>query len=148
MKTITARIFLLLLAVLIIVSLYIFVVPYFKSSEVNLEKVTSEVSLNSNLLVSLFIANEEASYKLYAGKVIEVSGFVKEISFLNNRNTVLLYTENKESGIICDIHESQLEKVKKLKKDQKIKIKGICKGFLKDVILLNCYIDLKTNEKE
>ena len=117
--------------------------PYFKSTEINLEKVSSEISLNSNELVASFITNENKSNEVYGGKIIEVTGFVKEISFLNNRNTVLLYTENEKSGIICDVNKSQLKKVKSLKKHQKIKVKGLCKGFLKDVILLNCYISLK-----
>ena len=75
--------------------------PYFKSTEINLEKVSSEISLNSNELVASFITNENKSNEVYGGKIIEVTGFVKEISFLNNRNTVLLYTENEKSGIIC-----------------------------------------------
>ena len=135
--------FFLFLTILLLVNLYIYILPYFKSTEINLEKVSSEISLNSNELVASFITNENKSNEVYGGKIIEVTGFVKEISFLNNRNTVLLYTENEKSGIICDVNKNQLKKVKSLKKHQKIKVKGLCKGFLKDVILLNCYISLK-----
>ncbi|KGL64152.1 conserved hypothetical protein, tRNA-anti-like family [Polaribacter sp. Hel1_85] len=108
--------------------------------------MASEASINSNDLIDSYILSEEKTDKLYSGKIIEVTGFVKEVTFLNNRNTVILYSQNKTSGIICDIHPSQIEKVKNLKEHQKIIVKGICKGFLKDVVLLNCYIDLKLNE--
>jgi hypothetical protein len=142
------KLFLYILTVFIFACLYIYVLPFFKTSEKNLEKMYSEVSLNSNELVGSFIKNEKESNELYVDKIIEVVGTVKEVSLLNNKYTILLYSEDEKSGIICEIHKSQLEKVKNLMKNQKIKVKGICKGFLKDVILLNCYIDLKLNEKE
>lgn len=132
--------------ILILINVYFYILPYFKNTNKNLELVASEASIKSNDLINSYILNEEKTNKLYTGKIIEVSGFVKEVTFLNNRNTVILYSKNKTSGVICDIHPSQIEKIKKIKKHQKIVVKGICKGFLKDVILLNCYIDLNLNE--
>ena len=140
------KFFLATVIVLLLVNIYSYVLPLFKTSEKNLEKVASEIALNSDKLVSSYLSNPKKSEALYSGKIIELEGFVKEVSFLNNRNTVILYTKNKDSCVICDVHSSQIEKIKTLKKHQKIHIKGICKGFLKDVILLNCYIDLKPNE--
>ncbi|WP_036822326.1 OB-fold protein [Polaribacter sp. Hel1_85] len=138
--------FYIIIVVLLLVNGYYYVLPYFKNANKNLELVASEASINSNDLIDSYILSEEKTDKLYSGKIIEVTGFVKEVTFLNNRNTVILYSQNKTSGIICDIHPSQIEKVKNLKEHQKIIVKGICKGFLKDVVLLNCYIDLKLNE--
>lgn len=140
------KLFILLFSTLVIIGTFWFVISFFKSSEKNLEKTTSEVFLNSNDLVANFLSNKTKANNLYVGKVIEITGYVDKVTFLNNRKTVLLFTENKESGVICDVNEDQTEKIKQLKKNQKITIKGICKGFLKDVILLNCYIDLKPNE--
>ncbi|WP_299061699.1 hypothetical protein [uncultured Polaribacter sp.] len=135
-----------LIVLLLVLSGYLFIVPYFKKTNKNLQLIKSEASINSKELIDAYLLDEENTNTLYAGKIIEVTGFVKEVTFLNNRNTVLLYSKNKTSGIICDVHPNQIEKIKKLKKHQKIVVKGICKGFLKDVILLNCYIDLKLNE--
>ena len=135
-----------IVTILLLVNGYYYIIPYFKESNKNLELVASEASINSNDLIASYIISEEKTDKLYSGKIIEVTGFVKEVTFLNNRNTVILYSKHKTSGIICDINPSQIEKVKTLKEHQKITVKGICKGFLKDVVLLNCYIDLKLNE--
>ncbi|MEE9407957.1 MAG: hypothetical protein V3V28_07775 [Polaribacter sp.] len=134
--------FYILVIALLFINGYYYMLPYFTNSNQNLEKVNSEISLNSEELVANFISNEDDANELYAGKIIEVVGFVKEVTFLNNRNTVILYSKNKTSGIICDVHSSQLQKVKKLETNQKIKVKGICKGFLKDVVLLNCHIEI------
>ena len=135
-----------IVAGLLLVNGYYYIVPYFKESHKNLELIASDAALHSDDLINSYIVNEEKTNALYSGKIIEVTGFVKEVTFLNNRNTVILYSKNKTSGIICDVHPSQIEKVKTLKEHQKIVVKGICKGFLKDVVLLNCYIDLKLNE--
>jgi len=130
----------------IIFLLVIFIKPIFEASEKNLENKVAELTLSSNDLIHNYVNNEEKSNKLYTGKIIEVTGFVKQITFLNDTNTIILNSENETFGVICDINSNQKEKIKALKLHQKIRVKGICKGFLKDVILLNCSIDLMTNE--
>ena len=66
-------------------------------------------------------------------------GKVKEVSFLNNTNTIILLGDE-NSGIICDFSQNQTKEIKALTKNQTVIIKGIYKGFLKDVILLNCLL--------
>lgn len=131
---------------LILVNVYYFVVPLFSYTNINLEKISSDTRISSKDIIQHYVTNEAHSNLVFNGKVVEVVGKVKEISFLNNRNTVILHGQDKDSGIICDVHPSQIEKLKVLKTKQTITVKGICKGFLKDVILLNCFID--TNQHE
>jgi hypothetical protein len=140
------KIFITLIILLLAVNGYYYVVPFFKSSEKNLENEMAELVVDSNDLVNSYTLNERKSDSLYAGKIIEVTGYVKEITFLNHRNTVILNSKTEIFGVICDINPNQIEKIKLLKAHQKIRVKGICKGFLKDVILLNCSIDLTPNE--
>lgn len=138
--------FLIILVLLAFTSVYYLVIPIFKNNEKDLGNELAELTLSSNDLLNSYSKNEEKSDSLYAGKIIEINGTIKEITFLNNRNTIILNSNSETFGVICDINPSQKEKIKQLKKNQKIQIKGICKGFLKDVILLNCSIDLLTNE--
>ncbi|WP_370449472.1 hypothetical protein [Aquimarina sp. BL5] len=51
-----------------------------------------------------------------------------------------MYGDNKYSGVLCDMQSDQTVGIRKLKKGQKIMLKGVCKGFLKDAILLNCML--------
>lgn len=136
----------LILLIIIFIGGYYFMHSYFSSSNRSLEKEISNISLSADKLVEYYLLNEEKSNKLYTGKIITIDGLIKKVSFLNNRNTIILYTKNNDSGIICDVNPNQIDKMKTLKKHQKIRVKGICKGFLKDVILLNCYLDLEPNE--
>tara|TARA_R110001592_G_scaffold8129_3_gene45032 strand:- start:1818 stop:2255 length:438 start_codon:yes stop_codon:yes gene_type:complete len=138
--------FLSIITLLLLVNGYYYILPMFKSSDKNLQNDLAELTVSSTNLINAYTINEEKSDRLYAGKIIEVSGFIKEISFLNNRNTIILNSNTETFGVICDVNPNQEEKIKLLKKHQKIRVKGICKGFLKDVILLNCSIDLTPNE--
>jgi hypothetical protein len=140
------KIFISVILLFLIVNGYYFVVPLFKSSEKNIENKTAALIINSKDLINSYTLNEQKSDSLYAGKIIEVIGYVKEITFLNNRNTIILNSKTDIFGVICDVNPNQKEKLKQLKEHQKIRVKGICKGFLKDVILLSCSIDLMPNE--
>lgn len=140
------NLFLFTFTLLTIIMLYFFVFPFYKTSEKNLENETASLIIHSKDLVNSYRINEEKSDRLYTGKIIEVTGFVKEITFLNNRNTILLNSNSETFGVICDMNPNQKDKLKLLKEHQKIQVKGICKGFLKDVILLNCSLDLIPNE--
>lgn len=114
---------------------------------IDIENISTELNVTSNKLVATFMDNEERADKMFSGKIIEITGRVKEVTFLNNRNTVILYGQNSTSGIICDFDTNQLEEIKDLSKNQKVTIKGVCKGFLKDVVILNCFL-MKTNLNE
>jgi hypothetical protein len=111
--------------------------PQFK----DLKTVETKLNYNANDLVLNFIANEKSLQEQLSGKVIEVEGIVKEVTFLNNRNTVILQTSHKTSGVICDFEPKQINGFNKIVVGSKVKIKGIYKGFLKDVVLLNCYLN-------
>ncbi|GAA4271583.1 hypothetical protein U6A24_13435 [Aquimarina gracilis] len=116
---------------------------YFKYSEPafsDISKVATDIEVNSKELVSSYILNEKTANTAYRGKIVEVDGIVKEVTFLNDRNTIILYGSSKHSNVICDMQLSQAEEVRKLVKGQKIRIKGVCKGFLKDAILLHCIL--------
>lgn len=140
------KFFLIAILLLLVINGYYYVVPLFSSSEKNLENEVAAVILTANDLVNTYADNEAKSNKLYAGKIIEISGTIKEITFLNNRTTVILKSSSEKFGVICDINPNEKDNINRLKEDQNITVKGICEGFLKDVILLNCTIALQTNE--
>ena len=110
-----------------------------KSSQKDKIKNKSDFSFTSNELIKKFKNNQENAKNLYSDKIIEVSGKIKEISYLNNKTTVILKSENIDFGVICELNP--LENIENLEKNKTIRIKGICKGYLKDVILLNCSIE-------
>lgn len=139
-------IFSILIIVLVFINIKYYILPKFKDSNTPLTNTVAQHKIASDDLISLFEKDEKKSNKIYAGKVIEVTGVIKEINFLNNRYTIILKSTMNNFGIICDVNEIEKDKLNLLKTNQQIKVKGICKGYLKDVILLNCSIEPLTNE--
>jgi hypothetical protein len=140
------NIFLLILISLLLIFIVFCYLKITKKNVINIEATPTHYSLNTNDLIANFMVDEKVTNKKFEGKIIEVEGKIKEISFLNNTNSVILFGVD-NSGVICDFNKNQTEEIKKLTKNQTVKIKGIYKGYLKDVILLNCLLMKdKTNE--
>ncbi|WP_108804179.1 hypothetical protein [Aquimarina sp. Aq107] len=128
-----------LLSLLLIAGAY-FYIEYYNTSHIDINNASTEISTDSQKLTASFINDENDANLIYKDKIVEVVGVVKEVTFLNDRNTIVLEGDNKNSSVLCDMQSDQFKMVKNLKKGQKIELKGVCKGFLKDVILLNCML--------
>ena len=124
---------------------YVTVVTQEKPNENSLT-TKAELHVTSEDLVTSFLSNEELANATYVEKTIEVEGIVKEVTFLNNRYTVLLQGSGEYMCIMCDMKEDQIAQVQTLTKGDSVVLKGICKGFLMDAILLNCVLVKKTDE--
>ena len=118
----------------------------FSNKEINSETKPS-ISILSKELMNQYIKDEKKADSLYTDKVIEVTGTLKNISFLNKKITIILNSYVEDTNFICELNDSEKNKIVNLDRDNTITIKGMCKGFLKDIVLLNCYIDtIKNNE--
>ena len=102
---------------------------------------TPTPTISASELYRLYSTNENKANAMYRNKSIVVYGRVKEISYVNRRKTILLEGNKDASGIICDLNEKQTQNLQEIQKEQVLYIQGICKGFLKDVVLLNCHIE-------
>ncbi len=73
--------------------------------------------------------------------VISVEGIVKDINFLNNRMTIVLSSVRPgDASVLCDMQRDQKTMLQGIDLGEKVTVKGIYKGALKDVIILNCII--------
>jgi len=76
--------------------------------------------------------------------VISVEGIIKEINTLNDKQTIFLKGNNNEAAsVLCDMQTNQINRIKNLESGDTIRLKGVFKGFLKDIILLDCVITTK-----
>lgn len=128
-----------LFSLLLIVGMYLYFGLY-NRTQIDISETSTEINTSSEDLTLSFSENEKKANSSYKGKIIEVVGIVKDITFLNERNTVLLQGDTKGTSVICDLNANQTMRVKELEIGQKVTVKGVCKGFLKDVILLNCVL--------
>jgi len=93
-------------------------------------------------LLTEFETNENASNTKYLDKVIKVSGTVASISEKESEVTVYLKEPDGMSGVTCSFLKNTLDK-SKIKVGNKIFVKGICSGYLMDVVLNHCALDIE-----
>ncbi|WP_350284459.1 hypothetical protein [uncultured Croceitalea sp.] len=101
---------------------------------------SSEIAISSEGLLQDFLEDEQEANATYVEKIIEVEGKVKEVTFLNDRYTVLLHSGTNMAYVMCDMRTEQAALVKELKEGDVVRLKGIFKGFLMDAIMLNCVL--------
>lgn len=138
--------FFILIITALVVSFFVKFFVFESKQTKNLKNEKASLVIDSEDLLSYFIMDEKKYNDLYTDKIIEVTGYVEELNFLNNKKTIILKSSTSDFGIICELNKEEEYKIHQLKQNDKITVKGICKGFLKDVILLNCIIE--TNQDE
>jgi hypothetical protein len=84
--------------VLVFSALYFYVT---KENTLNIGAAHTEIKISSQKLISSFLNNESSANSEYIEKTIEIAGVFKDITFLNNRYTILLQGETDFSCVIC-----------------------------------------------
>lgn len=93
-------------------------------------------------LLSDFETNENAANAKYLDKVIRVSGIVASITDKETETTVYLKEGADMSGVTCSFLKNTIDK-NKVNIGTKVFIKGICSGYLMDVVLNHCALDVE-----
>ena len=76
----------------------------------------------------------------YVDRVIQISGEISEISIENGNSIIIFKDSTGTSSVMCHMSPEENLKVLKLKKDGEIILKGICTGYLLDVMLIRCVL--------
>lgn len=111
---------------------------YYNKPHVNVKKSDAAFVLTSEKLINEYLDDETKTNEKYSENIIQVKGKVFEISTLKGNSVITLKDENSESSIICHMLPGENMKALKLEKGQEVDIKGICTGYLLDVIIVRC----------
>lgn len=94
-------------------------------------------SINASEVLSAFQSNEKKANKTYMGKVITVKGKVKGLEKdKKGSEVVLLDTGDDMANILCTFESDPGG----ISIGQEISVKGMCNGYLMDVVLNRCNI--------
>ena len=87
-----------------------------------------------------FTSNESKANQAYLNKVLQVSGQVLEVkSIPNSGKVVVLNTGDPMFGVACTLNAVE-PATGNVKPGEKITVKGICTGYISDVVLTNSYL--------
>jgi tRNA_anti-like len=112
----------------------------YNKPHINVAETAPDNSFLSQNLVAEFENNETQANSKYLEKVIKVSGEISELGTSNGTGTIVLKSENSISNVMCYLTAEETKKWSTLKKGENIAVKGICTGFLMDVVLINCVL--------
>ena len=110
------------------------------SKENDPTKSKESIAISVNELCDLFVNNEDSANALYLSKVIDIKGAVSKIENNDNRYSLYLNNSDGTTSISCEMDTTQNEKIKLLKQNQEVNIKGYCIGMLIDIELNKCRI--------
>ncbi|HVX52250.1 MAG TPA: hypothetical protein VHB48_18970 [Chitinophagaceae bacterium] len=100
---------------------------------------STDAVLPADSLYAAYQANETAAGKLYMNKILEVTGFVKDIT-MSDKTPVILLATGFNGDINCSMALDSNTVFTKAHKLSKIAVKGKCSGYLMDVNLVDCVI--------
>lgn len=129
-----------LVAVIIIAVLAVvaFIAVYNKPHQ-STDDVDKEVTAIE--LIKAFDNNEAQANETYLDKVIEVKGKVRQVIEQENSFIVLLGDDSSlMSGVSCTLDNKDDSVAYGLKAGDELVVRGICTGYLLDVVLVNCKI--------
>lgn len=105
----------------------------------DLGKIKPDFYVTSAELQRSFEEDENVAISKYVDKVIEVSGEVSDIKRGENSTTnICLKTDNNFSSVICTLTSDVIPE--EIRVGSRIVIRGVCSGYLMDVLLNNCVI--------
>ncbi|HEX5171225.1 MAG TPA: hypothetical protein VFW11_18745 [Cyclobacteriaceae bacterium] len=91
-------------------------------------------SISAAQLFDAFEANEANANKMYLDKVVAVTGIVQDVTTNQSGDMIIvLVTNNPLFGVSCTLES----KATSVSPGKEVTIKGICTGYLSDVILTN-----------
>ena len=98
----------------------------------SIESMNTEHKLTSEELLQLYEEDEESANAKYLDKVIEVTGIVNKAEKNNGTTSIYLSTLSDFSNVIFQLEEDDPS----IKKGDEVTMKGICTGYLMDVVLV------------
>ncbi|HEX3007015.1 MAG TPA: hypothetical protein VHO90_05305 [Bacteroidales bacterium] len=112
----------------------------FRPSESSVGSHKAEISMQASDLVMEFTTNEESANSKYLNKIIELKGIVNAVEVKDQEVTVYLRKEKDLSGVLCSFDKTAIDPAV-IKKGEEITIKGLCSGYLMDVVFNKCAIE-------
>ena len=111
----------------------------FKEQDKSVGSQAADMVVPAGLLVKDFENDENKANLKYLNKVIVVTGLTDNKTENDKNITVVLKSNNDVAGVSCSFDKTTLGNTG-FEKGKTIKVKGVCTGFLMDVVLIRCVL--------
>ena len=112
----------------------------YNKPHLNVDKTNADFVISIQNLLDDYKNDENFANSKYVDQIIQIKGEISDILIENGNSVIIFKDSTQASSIMCHMSPEENLKVLKLKKDGKITIKGICTGYLLDVIMIRCVV--------
>ena len=102
----------------------------------NITETAADIYVSANTILKEFSSDEKTANSKYLEKIIAVKGVISAIKIENGKGIITLTTNNDFGEVLCHLSENATTKINSLTTGQIITVKGICTGYLMDVVLV------------
>jgi len=103
-------------------------------------EIIKAIQVAANQLATEYENNEPVANSTYLDKVLEVTGDITEISKNQKGETIIVLKGTDMSTVRCTVEGSELPQIKT---GDNVILKGICTGYLTDVVMVRCLVQNK-----
>ncbi|PQJ81388.1 OB-fold protein [Polaribacter glomeratus] len=129
------------IAVLILLLIVAFVAyNMYNKPHVNVSETSSDITITAAEILNDFTADETSANAIYLEKIIEVTGVISDIKVERQKGIITLKTNDDFGSVLSNLSDEATKDISSLKVGQTVTLKGICTGYLMDVILVKCEI--------
>lgn len=128
----------------IIISGVFFIHNVYNKPHTDVAETLVEIRISADKIVEDFSLDETIANRNYLDKTIAVKGVISATKIENNKGIVTLKTNDDFGSVLCYLSTESTRKINLLRVGDTTVVKGICTGYLMDVVLIKSEIHLKT----
>lgn len=128
-------------ALLLLIIAGVFAYRMYNKPHAVISEQDTAFQLEASTLLEDYTTDEASADAKYLNQVLEVSGTIHEISNKNEGTSLLLDAGSELGFVICELDAHAPQDITRYQAGQSVTLKGICTGYLMDVVLVRC-IDL------
>ena len=133
------KVYIYILVAMIVVAIAAAARMYFKPHP-SVKAAEPAFTLSALDLIDAFTNDEASATMLYGGKILEVTGVVKEISFSDSSMVLQMGDTNRMESVSCYVYNGKQTHYTSIRPGKSVRVKGFCNGMLMDVVLDKCII--------
>ena len=135
------------IVVLVVSGILAFAVTYgfkeYNRTLADTQHLKADFQIDAVDFVREFETAESLATTQYSDKVINVRGFVISMEVTDTSGTVFLNGGSSQSSVMCQFDQKNFQNIKELRIGERVIIKGVCSGYLMDVVMMRCVLTEK-----
>lgn len=112
----------------------------YNKPHIDVAETSADINITANTILEEFSNNETLANSKYLDKIIAVNGEIAAVKIEKEKGIITLKTNDDFGSILCHLSTEATKGLSSLNVGQTITVKGICTGFLMDVILVKSEI--------